>query len=72
MKNVWRILKQRLRKRNPYGGWSRKELQEAVLDIWKNEITVEDFNKYIDSPGTTHQGVHLIAHQPRTAKISPK
>ena len=26
-----------------------KDLQEAVLDIWDNEIKVEDFNKYIDS-----------------------
>jgi hypothetical protein len=30
IKNVWRILKQRLRQRNPYGGWSLKDLQEAV------------------------------------------
>jgi hypothetical protein len=49
IENVWRILKQALRKRKPLGGWSLKELQEAVLDIWENEVTVEDFNKYIDS-----------------------
>jgi hypothetical protein len=49
IENVWRILKQKLRNRNPYGGWSLKELQEAVIQIWDNEITVEDFNKYIDS-----------------------
>ncbi len=49
IENVWRILKQKLRNRNPYGGWSLKELQEAVIDIWDNEITVEEFNKYIDS-----------------------
>jgi hypothetical protein len=49
IENVWRILKQRLRNRKPYGGWSLKDLQEAVLDIWEKEITVEDFNKYIDS-----------------------
>jgi hypothetical protein len=49
IENVWRILKQRLRNRKPYGGWSLKDLQEAVLDIWDNEIIVEDFNKYIDS-----------------------
>ncbi len=49
IENVWRILKQRLRNRKPYGGWTLEELQEAVLDIWEHDITVEDFNKYIDS-----------------------
>src|SRR5579859_4896985 len=49
IKNVWRILKQKLWNRKPYSGLSLKDLQEAVLDIWDNEITVEDFNKYIDS-----------------------
>jgi hypothetical protein len=49
IENVWRILKQRLRNRNPHGGWNLTQLQEAVQDIWANEITVEDFNKYIDS-----------------------
>ncbi len=49
IENVWRILKQKLRSRKPFGGWSLIDLQEAVRDIWENEITVEDFNKYIDS-----------------------
>jgi transposase len=49
IENVWRILKQKLRNRNPYGRWSLKDLQEAVLNIWDNEIIIEDFNKYIDS-----------------------
>ena len=49
IENVWRILKQRIQSRKPYGGWSLKDLKEAVLDIWDNEIKVEDFNKYIDS-----------------------
>jgi hypothetical protein len=49
IENLWRILKQKLRSRKPCGGWSLKDLQEAVLDIWENEITVEDYNKYIDS-----------------------
>jgi hypothetical protein len=49
IENVWRILKQALRRRKPFGGWSLRELQEAVLDIWENEVTVEAFNKYIDS-----------------------
>jgi hypothetical protein len=30
IKNIWRILKQALRSRKPFGGWSLKELQEAV------------------------------------------
>jgi hypothetical protein len=49
IENVWRILKQRLRNRNPYGGWTLRELKEALSDIWNNEITVQDFNKFIDS-----------------------
>jgi len=44
---VWTILKQKLRSRRPLGGWSLKDLQEAVFDIWEKEITVT-FNKYID------------------------
>jgi hypothetical protein len=42
-------LKQRLRNRNPRGGWSITQLKEALQDIWENEITVDDFNKHIDS-----------------------
>lgn len=49
IENVWRVLKQRLRNRNPHGGWTLTELKEALVDIWNNEITVEDFNKFIDS-----------------------
>jgi hypothetical protein len=49
IENVWRILKQRLRNRNPHGGWSLEQLKDALVDIWNNEITVEDFNKFIDS-----------------------
>jgi hypothetical protein len=49
IENVWRILKQRLRNRKPHGGWGLQELKEAVVDVWENEITVDDFNKYIDS-----------------------
>ena len=49
IENVWRILKQKLRNRNPHGGWNLTQLKEALMDIWNNEITVEDFNKYIDS-----------------------
>jgi len=48
IENVWRILKQRLRNRNPYGGWSLQELQKAVIEEW-DKISIEDFNKYIDS-----------------------
>ena len=49
IENVWRILKQRLRNRNPHGGWTLTELKNALQDVWDNEITVKDFNKFIDS-----------------------
>ncbi|PQE23742.1 Transposable element Tc1 protein [Rutstroemia sp. NJR-2017a WRK4] len=49
IENVWRILKQRLRNRNPYGSWTLQELKEALIDIWNNKIIVQDFNKFIDS-----------------------
>ncbi len=48
IENVWRILKQRLRSRKPHGGWSLEDLHKALLEVW-DEITIEDFNKYIDS-----------------------
>lgn len=49
IENIWRILKQRIRNRNPHGGWSLIQLKEALVDIWENEIKVEDINKFIDS-----------------------
>ena len=50
IENVWRVLKQLLRNRNPSGGWSLEQLMDAVQDIWENEISAEKhFNKYIDS-----------------------
>lgn len=36
-------------KKSRFFGWSMQELKEALIDIWNNEITVEDFNKFIDS-----------------------
>jgi hypothetical protein len=41
-------MKQRLRNRNPHGGWNLTQVQEAVQDIWDNKITVKDFNNHID------------------------
>ena len=49
IENLWRILKQKIRNRNPHRGWSLIQLKEALLDIWEHEITVQDFNKFIDS-----------------------
>lgn len=50
IENVWRILKQLLRNRQPHGGWTIQQLKDAVVDIWKTEISAEKyFNKYIDS-----------------------
>jgi hypothetical protein len=42
-------LKAEVRSRKPCDGWSSKELQEVVLNIWENESKVEDFKKYINS-----------------------
>jgi len=49
IENIWRILKQRIRNRNPHGGWSLQQLEEALIDIWNHEITVDQINKLIDS-----------------------
>jgi transposase len=49
IENVWRIMKQRLRNRKPHGGWSLPDLKEALIDVWNTEISISDFNKYIDS-----------------------
>jgi hypothetical protein len=49
IENIWRVLKQRLRNRKPYGGWSLLDLKEAALDIWEKEISVDLINRYIDT-----------------------
>lgn len=48
IENMWRILKQGLRNRNPHGGWIIIQLKAALINIWEHEITIEDFNKYIN------------------------
>jgi transposase len=48
IENIWRILKQRLRNRNPHGGWVLSDLQSAMLDIWENEISIDLINAQID------------------------
>jgi hypothetical protein len=49
IENIWRVLKQRLRNRNPHGGWKLKDLKEAMLDIWENEISISLINRFVDS-----------------------
>jgi hypothetical protein len=39
---------QRLRRRNPYGGWNIENLKKAMINIWENEISIELINKFID------------------------
>ena len=49
IENIWRILKQRLRNRNPHGGWKLEDLKKAIQDIWENEITIVMINKFVDT-----------------------
>ena len=48
IKNIWRVIKRKLRNGKPHGGWSLEDLRSAVLDIWEHEITPEIYNKWID------------------------
>ncbi len=41
--------KQKLRNRNPHGGWQLEDLKEAMRDIWNNEISVSLISRFIDS-----------------------
>ena len=49
IENIWRVLKQRLRNRNPHGGWKLEDLKAAILDIWDNEISIEMINRFVDT-----------------------
>ena len=49
IENIWRVLKQKLRNRNPYGGWDLEDLKRAILDIWENEISIDMINRFIDT-----------------------
>lgn len=49
IENIWRVLKQKLRNRNPHGGWKLEDLKAAMQDIWEHEITVELINKFVDT-----------------------
>lgn len=49
IENIWRVLKQRLRNRNPHGGWALEDLKEATVDIWENEVSIELINRFIDT-----------------------
>ncbi|PVH68322.1 hypothetical protein DL98DRAFT_348731, partial [Cadophora sp. DSE1049] len=48
IENIWRVLKQKLRNRNPYGGWKLEDLKAALLDIWEKEITINLINRFVD------------------------
>ena len=47
IENVWRIIKQRIRKRKWKGGWSLPDLQAAVKEEW-DALTFEDYKNYIE------------------------
>jgi hypothetical protein len=47
IENVWRIIKQRLRKRDRDGPWTLPELEIAVQEEW-NALQPHEWNKYID------------------------
>jgi transposase len=48
IENVWRFIKQMLRKRKPHAGWSISDIRDAVVDIWDNELIYNLYNKWID------------------------
>ena len=47
IENVWRMIKQRIRKRKWKGGWVLEDLMRAVKEEWE-AITFEDYKKYIE------------------------
>jgi len=49
IENIWKVLKQKLRNRNPHGGWALEDLKNAILDIWENEISIDTINRFVDS-----------------------
>ena len=49
IENIWRILKQRLRNRNPQGNWTFEDLKKTIIDIWDNEISIETINRFVDT-----------------------
>jgi hypothetical protein len=49
IENIWRVLKQKLRNRNPYGGWNLEDLKKVILDIWEKEITMELINGFVEA-----------------------
>jgi hypothetical protein len=49
IENIWRVLKQKIRNRNPHGGWTLSDLKGAMVDIWEKEISIELINRFIDT-----------------------
>jgi hypothetical protein len=64
IENIWRVLKQRLRNRNPYGGWVLEDLKAAVLDIWENEISIDLINKFVNTMPERLEKVRLRKGEP--------
>ena len=49
IENIWKILKQRLRNRNPQGNWTIEDFEKAIINIWDNEISIETINRFVDT-----------------------
>ena len=46
IKWIWHLIKQRVRKRRPFGGWSLSDLKQAVFEEWE-KLKPEDYRKII-------------------------
>ena len=57
IENMRKVLKQKLQNRKPHWGWTLSNLQEAMVDIWNNEITIDLIDKYIDP---TPQRIRMV------------
>ena len=62
IENVWRIIKQRLRRRRN-DRWTLAELEAAVLEEW-DALEPHEWNKYIDQmPSRLRQGAARQGYQ---------
>ncbi|PVH68591.1 hypothetical protein DL98DRAFT_440862, partial [Cadophora sp. DSE1049] len=49
IENIWRVLKQKLRNKNPHGSWDLEDLKRAILEVWENEISIDMINRFVDT-----------------------